>query len=213
MDAWGLTTADAVPVMDTLVAGVQEFGGTAEDSLGLLNSLAPALQAANIGWEDAAGMINLFNRAGVDANVTATAFARALQQVESPEELQQLISDIAAIEDPFERAQKAADVFGVKAGPKLALALADSGGDLSAFRLETEQTADSLDEAAESMLTTSDKIRIGFDKLSAGFRDVGAQFGPLVTGFASLATLLGPSPIPQDAGLPAADRRRHGGVR
>lgn len=192
MDAWGLTAADTGRVMDVVTAGVQEFGGTASSSLNLLNSLAPALQAANMKWDDAAGVINLFNRAGVDANVTATAFARALQQVESPEELQQLVSDIAATEDPFERAQLAAEVFGAKAGPKLALALADSGGDLTAFKIGIEDAAGATTTAAESMLTDGDKIRGAVDKIMAGAREVGQEFGPALSGLAGIGSLVSP---------------------
>jgi TP901 family phage tail tape measure protein len=88
MDSWNLTADQTGNVMDVVTAGVQEFGGTAQDSLGLLNTLAPSLQAANMQWDDAAGLINLFNRAGVDASVTATAFNKVLTKVKSPEELQ-----------------------------------------------------------------------------------------------------------------------------
>jgi hypothetical protein len=52
--------------------------------------------------------------------------------VKSPEELQRLIDDISNTADPFLRAQKAADLFGQKAGPKLANALA--GKTLKDFR-------------------------------------------------------------------------------
>jgi hypothetical protein len=192
MDAWGLQTSDAGEILDTVTAGVQQFGGTASDSMALLNSLAPALQAAGMSWQDAAGMINLFNRAGVDANVTATAFNKALQKVKSPEELQQLISDIGATEDPFQRAQKAADLFGAKAGPKLALALSDSKGDLSAFKLSAEDVAGTVAQAGEDMLTTGDKIKMFADKTGAVLRGLGQDFGPLATGLLSITTLAAP---------------------
>lgn len=206
MDSWNLTADQTGDVMDVVTAGVQEFGGTASDSLGLLNALAPSLQAANMEWDDAAGVINLFNRAGVDANVTATAFSKALQKVESPEELEQLIKDIAATEDPFERAQLAAETFGAKAGPKLALALADSGGDLTAFKIGIDEARGATDKAGEAMLTTGDKIKGLADKFAAGAREIGQKFGPALTGAASAASLSAPLLKPfAKLGKPAAE--------
>ena len=124
--------------MDTLIAGHQTYGGSVSESQDLLAKLAPVLQGANMGWQQGTELINLFNAAGVDASAGITGMTKALGEVESPEELQALLVDIATTVDPFERAQKAIDAFGAKAGPKLAQALQASGGDLSRFGFELE---------------------------------------------------------------------------
>src|SRR6185503_1252437 len=128
LDAWGLTAEHSAGIMDMLIESHQRYGGSITDNQRLLAGLAPTLQAANLDLEDANGLLNLFARAGVGAEAAQTAFTRALGQVGSPDELQSLLADISAIEDPFLRAQQAADLFGARAGTKLAQALSDAEG-------------------------------------------------------------------------------------
>ena len=86
----------------------------------------------------------MFAVAGVDAAAAPAALTKALKKVKSPAELQTLIDQISATEDPFKRAQLASDLFGAKAGPKLAQALAQ--GTIGDFKV-------SLDEAAGATTT------------------------------------------------------------
>jgi len=192
MDAWNLTAADAGPLLDVITKGTQQYGGVAGDTLQTLGDMAPALAAANLGWQDGAAMINLFNEAGVPAEAITTAFNKALQEVESPEELQQLIDDISATEDPFARAEKAAELFGTRAGPKMAAALGESGGDLDAYAISIDEAAGATQQAADDMMTDADRIRGVFDKIAAGARTLGQELGPALTGAAGAMQLLGP---------------------
>ncbi len=79
------------------------------------------------------------------------ASPRRWARSESPEELQALLVDIASHADPFERAQKAIDAFGAKAGPKLAQALQASGGDLSRFGFELDEVTGRTEDAAAAL--------------------------------------------------------------
>jgi len=81
-----------------------------------------------------------------DEPVTLDQMAQVLGH-RKPEELQALIKDVASTVDPFKRAQKAADLFGARAGPKLAQALADSGGDLDAFGIKMDDAKDATTDA------------------------------------------------------------------
>ena len=51
------------------------------------------------------------------------AFNYAARQVKSPEEFKKIIGDIQAINDPTERAQKAVELFGSRAGVALSMCL------------------------------------------------------------------------------------------
>jgi hypothetical protein len=106
-----------------------------------------------------------------------------------------LIAQIGAIDDPLLRAQKAAELFGSKAGPKLAAAIKPGMTSLDDFKVTAQDAAGATDKAAQSMETTTDKIRGAFDKLAAGARDLGQQFGPALSGIGAITSALGPSLI------------------
>jgi hypothetical protein len=192
LDAWGLAATDSAGIMDMLIESHQRYGGSITDNQRLLAGLAPTLQAANLDLEDANGLLNLFARAGVGAEAAQTAFTRALGKVGSPEELQSLLADISAIEDPFVRAQKAADLFGARAGTKLAQALSDADGDLGRFNVSIEDSAGAMDEARDAGLTMGDKVQLGLARIASMATEVLGPAGPLLTAVASLSTLGGP---------------------
>lgn len=123
--AWNLTADENVSLMDKLLVAQQKYGLSVTDSQAKLVNLAPSLQALGMDVDDAVGYLAMFNQAGVDSSTVTTAFTKALTKVKSPEELKQLITDIQNTEDPLERAQKASELFGTKAGPQMAQALAD----------------------------------------------------------------------------------------
>ena len=204
--------------MDTLIAGHQAYGGSVSESQDLLAKLAPVLQGANMGWQEGTELINLFNAAGVDASAGITGLTKALGAVESPDELQALLVDIASTVDPFERAQKAIDAFGAKAGPKLAQALQASGGDLSRFGFELEDIAGKTEEAAAVLDDTlTSKLRLAVNHGLSLLRGFGMSVGPVLTGAVSAISFgktLGLdralSPLFRGAGRTAAGAFRSG---
>lgn len=186
LDAWNLTAADTGAMMDTLIAGQQTYGGSIKDSQDLLAKLAPVLQAANMQWQQGTELINLFNAAGVDASAGVTGITKALGKVKSPEELQALLVDIARTADPFERAQKAIDLFGAKAGPKLAQALQASGGDLSRFGFQLDDVTGRTEDAAAALdATLTSKLKLAVNQGLAILRGFGMEVGPVLTGAVS----------------------------
>jgi len=186
LDAWNLTAADTTAIMDTLVAGQQTYGGSITDSQDVLAKLAPVLQGANMDWQQGTELINLFNAAGVDASAGITGMTKALGKVKSPEELQALLQDIATTVDPFERAQKAIDAFGAKAGPKLAQALQTSGGDLSRFGFDLDAITGKTEDAADALDSTlTSRLKLAVNGGLAILRGFGMQVGPVLTGAVS----------------------------
>lgn len=190
--AWNLTAADTAMVMDKLKGSNEQFGGTLQANQDLLTKLAPTLQAANMSLDDGITLVNLFNDAGVDGTAAVTGLTKALGQVESPDELKALLADIGATEDGFERGQKAIDLFGAKAGTKLAQALHRSGGDLSRFALDNERAVGSVDRAADALDDTwSVRIKKALNAASSLIRGFGMELGPLLTGAFAGLNLLG----------------------
>lgn len=189
-DAWNLTAKDTQGIMDVLIASHQKYGGSIEGSQAALAELAPSLQAANMSWEQGAGLLNLFNAAGVDSAAATAGMQRALTKVKSPEELQKLLDDISATEDPFERATKAADLFGSRAGAKMGQVLGAAGGDIDQFTISVEEATGATTKANDALEGTfSAKLKLAINGVTSALRGLGMEFGPLLTGAASLGTL------------------------
>jgi hypothetical protein len=190
LDSWNLEASESAGIMDVLVKSHQLYGGSIEENQRLLAQLAPALQAANMSWEEGQGLLNLFSRAGVGGEAAATAFNRALGLVKSPEELRRLLEDISAIEDPFERAQKAAQVFGSRAGTKLGQALSDAEGDLGRFIVSVDDAAGATKKAADALDNTiTSKFKLALNQATALVRGFGMEMGPILTGAMSTVWL------------------------
>jgi hypothetical protein len=190
LDQWGLTASDAQGIMDKLIVSHQKYGGEIEQNEGTLAKLAPALRAANFEIDDGIALLGLFGSKGLDADQATAAFAKALTKVKSPEELQALIKDIAATEDPFERASKAADLFGARAGAKLANAL--GGANLDDYKISIEESTGATERAAEVLDSTfGARFQLLMKGAGAALIGFGSNFGPALTGLASLASLGG----------------------
>lgn len=190
LDAWNLTADDSHKVMDTLVVSHQKYGGSVADDQAALAALAPTLKAMNGTWQDAIGLLDLAKASGIDSADAITGLNKALGKVKSPEELQRLIDDISNTTDPFLRAQKAADLFGQKAGPKLANALA--GKHLQDFAINMDDAAGATDRAADALdQGFGAQARKKLSEFGAALRGLGADWGPLLTGAAGFASLAG----------------------
>jgi hypothetical protein len=191
LDALNLTADKAPGIMDALVLSHQKYGGSINANIDALSAMGPALNASNLSVDDGIGLLNMFAAAGVDAAGAPQALQKALGKVKSPAELKALIDDISSTADPFLRAQKAADLFGAKAGAKLAQAL--SKGKIEDFTV-------SMDEAAGASTKAADTIQSGFGNqaqlvvknFGGALAEIGTNFGPLILGFGALLPALTP---------------------
>jgi hypothetical protein len=179
LDSWGLTAADAQEVMDKLIVSHQEYGGTIADNEKTLAALAPAMQAANLQIDDGIALLNLFGAKGIDANTASAAFAKSLTKVKSPEELQALITDISNTEDPFLRAEKAAKLFGARAGAKLANAL--QGANLDDYKVDMSEAAGATEKAADAVESGwGHKFTLLMHQAGGALAEFGQKFGPVL---------------------------------
>ena len=194
LDAYNLDASESVGIMDQLTASHQQFGTDVGASASVLGRLAPQLTAANLELDDGVGLLNLFAASGVDASKAPQALTAALSKVESPEELQQLIEDIAATEDPFERAQLAIDLFGSRAGPQLANALAGTSGNLQDFAISSEDAAGATEEAAEAMDSSFGRqAQLWIRNIQGMATDMVQSLGPGIGGVAVAASTAAPA--------------------
>lgn len=187
LDNWNLTAERSKGLMDQLILSHQKYGGSIADNEKTLAALAPAMKAANLQIDDGIALLNLFGAKGLDAEVASAAFSKALTKVKSPAELQTAIADIAGTKDGFERASKAADLFGARAGAKLANALGDAK--LDDYKVSIEQAAGATDKAADdinSSITT--KIQLALHEFIGTVAGFAAPAGPVLTGTAAVVS-------------------------
>jgi hypothetical protein len=189
VDAGVITVDQMSGMMDKLVASHSKFGVNINDTISALISFAPAMRAANISTDDAIGLMNMFSESGLDAEATTKAFNLALTKVKSPEELQALIADISATEDPLKRAQKSVDLFGAKAGVKLANALKPGSGGIAAWSVNAAEAAGAVQKAGDALdADPFIKAKLWLKQLSGSLAETGTNAGDLLMVFA----LLGP---------------------
>lgn len=179
MDNWNLTADHAQEIMDKLIVSHQKYGGSISDNEVTLGKLAPAMQAANFQIDDGIALLGLFGAKGLDSERAAAAFSKALTKVKSPEELQFLIDDISNTIDPFERAQKAAALFGAKAGAQLANAL--GGVDFTDYTIGMGEAQGATEKAADAIESGfGAQFQLILKNAGGALAEFGSNFGPLL---------------------------------
>lgn len=194
LDSWHMT-ADQLPgLMDQLIAGTQRYGGTVAGAQAAVVALAPAIQGLGGTFSDATGFVNLFETAGLDASAAARGLNTALSKLKPGQTLDDLIKQVSSIVDPTQRAQEAMRLFGTRSGSGLANALQPGITSLGQFVVSTTDASGATETAANVIKGTfSNQVKLAIQNVTGALAELGTQFGPAVTGFASLATLLGPT--------------------
>ena len=101
----------------------QETNMSIDDLLGNLNAIAPQMKALGLGVKEATGFIGMMAKAGFDASEITMGLNTALQKIESPEQLYEIMQQIKDAPDDFTAASMAVDTFGARGGAKMAAAL------------------------------------------------------------------------------------------
>lgn len=192
LDAWGLTAADAVGIMDKLVVSHARYGTSITGMQDGLARLAPQLRGLNLGLDDGIGLLNLFATKGLDASAAQRALNTAIQKLPPGTSLTDFITQLTAIEDPAERAAKASEVFGAMAGPKMANALVPGIKGLSDFEVTATDAAGATKRSAKVLDDEiGGRITRAVHDLTGALIGAGKEFGPVLTGLAGLGSLAG----------------------
>ena len=128
--AWGIKGADQSKMLDTLFRVSQKTGvGVAELSTSLAENQV-VLKASGFSAQESAALFGVLGKAGLDASTVMPALGKAMATAgKDGKDAGVLISEtftaIKAAPDATSAAGIAMDVFGAKAGPKLAAAIRD----------------------------------------------------------------------------------------
>lgn len=191
LDAWGLTIQDSVGLMDKLVLSHQKYGGSITANQGALAAMAPQLRALNLDIDDGIGLLNLFASSGLDAAAIPRALNTAIQNLNG-KPLEAFVAELAAIEDPGERARRAVEVFGSKAGVALSNAIRPGMTSLQDFQVSATEAAGATERARDAIDGSfGSQVQLKIKQATAELIAFTDQFGPLLTGTAALASIGG----------------------
>lgn len=179
-DAWGLTAEESAKSLDMLKKSNEEYGTDLVAVQQALTGVAPAAKALGLSFEEANGIMNLFASSGLDAGQAMTAFTYAAKQVKSPEEFRKLLADIQSIKDPTERAQKAVELFGARAGVAMANAL-DGTKNLQDFIVTMDSATGTVSKAsAEFDNNLNVQIELAKKQFTGLVQELGEKFMPVI---------------------------------
>jgi len=179
-DAWGLTAEESAKSLDMLKKSNEEFGTDLVAVQNALKGVAPAAKALGLSFEETNGIMNLFASSGLDAGQAMTAFTYAAKQVKSPEEFRKMLDNIQKIKDPTERAQKAVELFGARAGVAMANAL-DGTKNLQDFIVTMDSAAGTVSKAsAEFDNNLNVQIELAKKQFTGLVQELGEKFMPVI---------------------------------
>lgn len=192
LDAWNLDASKSVEVMDKLIVSHQKYGGSISENEKALSDLAPQLQALNLDIDDGIALLNVFASSGLDASKAQFALNSAISKLPKGVTMEDFVRQLAAIEDDGERARKAIEVFGSRAGAGLANALRPGVDSLDAFKVTTSEATGATRDAADALdQTFGSRFKLLLKGAAAALIDFGRDWGSALTGVASAASLLG----------------------
>lgn len=178
MASFGLESKDAGAFLDTLNSVGQNTGIDMNTLASSLVSNGSALKELGMSASDAATFLGVLETSGVDASTVMTGLSKAQKlAMESGTSLFDTLS-IA-----LENSDQAIDIFGAKAGPKLATAFSDGTLSLEMFRSGTTNLNDSLGSVSEtydSTIDSTDRFKTAMNELELAGADVGEVMGESV---------------------------------
>lgn len=181
LDAWNLTADDAGGIMDKLIVSNQKYGGVISENQSALADMAPAMQAANMTVDDGIALLNLFNAAGIDAAKAPAMLAKAVKQLKPGQDINDLIAQIGAIEDPTLRAQKAMEIFGAKTGIGMAQAIQPGMRSLDDLTASLGDTTGANEDAAKVIEDSwGNRFQLLMKNAGGALAEFGTKFGPLL---------------------------------
>lgn len=178
MASFGLESKDTGAFLDTLNSVGQNTGIDMNTLANSLVSNGSALKELGMSASDAATFLGTLETSGVDASTVMTGLSKAQKMaMESGTSLFDTLS-IA-----LENSDQAIDIFGAKAGPKLATAFNDGTLSLEMFRSGTTNLNDSLGSVSETYdatIDSTDRFKTAMNELELAGSDVGRVMGESV---------------------------------
>lgn len=191
---FGVAAGDQGPKLDELFRVSQATGVSVKDLASGMAGSGAVLRQVGLGFEDSAALIGTLGKAGLAAGDVMPALSKSLATAaKEGKDAKSVFADtfnaIKGAPDDTAAASAAMDVFGAKAGPKLAALVRE--GKLSYEDLAKSITAngDTIMKASEDTQDFPEKLKMLGNQAKLAFEPLASQVITLAT---DLSTKLGP---------------------
>lgn len=207
-NAFGVSVADQPAKLDELFRASQATGVSVTDLASVMASGGSVLQTAGLDFEHSASLLGLLGKAGLDTSAVMPALSRVIKNAaeggfDAADAFRNTFDSIKRAPDDTAAAGSAIDLFGAKAGPKLAVAIREgrlsyddlassiaAGGDT--INGAADDTADFAEKwqtfKNQTLLTLQPIAEKVFGAVGDAMERIGPALGPVI---ASVGDFLG----------------------
>ena len=202
-NAWSIATEDQAGALDHVFKVSQQTGASVTELMDIVTRNAGIFDSMNMSFEESVVLLGQFNKIGIDGSKAVGALAKATatfakENIPAREGLERTFKIIKDLGPSTEATNLAVEVFGVKAGPQLASAIAQ--GKLSVDELmksvkESPETIKSAAEAtdgfAEGLRKLGNRAIIALEPLGTKLIEIGERAIPYLEKLANAAIKVG----------------------
>lgn len=189
---WGTATEDQAATMDKLYRAAQASGIGIDDLSTSLVSYGAPLRNLGFTFEESTALLSQFNKAGVNTETVFAGLKAGVGKLAKdgeaiPETFRRIVDEITALGPGTEATAKAIELFGQRAGPDLADAIAGGKFEIEDMLAAIEGGEDTIAQAAadtadfgEKWQLIKNRILVGLEPLATKvFDGVGAAMDRL----------------------------------
>lgn len=196
MAAYGIEAKDAGNYLDVLNKVGQDTGVNVDTLAESVTANAGALKQMGLDSTQAAFFVGQLEKSGIDSSTALGGLQKALANGAKDgksmgEVLAEVQDKIVGAGSDTEAAAAAMEIFGAKAGPKMAEALRSGALDFEALATSATDAAGSVDKTFEETLDPADKFKLMMNSLkTTGFEVANTMFTALAPALEKLANWL-----------------------
>ena len=179
MNNFGVTAADQSGKLDELFRASQSSGVAVSDLAGQMASSGAQMRSVGLDFEQSAGLLGTLGKAGLDAGDVMPALGKAMAEAakhgqSAQDVFQTTFSTIKNAPSDVAASGAALDVFGAKAGPKLAALIREG-------KLSYEDMVGSITKGKDSIMGASGDTQDFGEKLTKLKNNVLVALEPIAT--------------------------------
>jgi phage-related minor tail protein len=179
MNNFGVTAADQSGKLDELFRASQSSGVAVSDLAGQMASSGAQLRSVGLDFEQSAGLLGTLGKAGLDAGDVMPALGKAMAEAakhgqSAQDVFQTTFSTIKNAPSDVDASGAALDVFGAKAGPKLAALIREG-------KLSYEDMVGSITKGKDTIMGASGDTQDFGEKLTKLKNKVFLALEPIAT--------------------------------
>jgi TP901 family phage tail tape measure protein len=185
---WGVANKDVSFLMDKLFTAAQKTGVPIQELVDAVLQGSPAFRALGIGMDQSIAIIGSLTKAGIDAGSVVQGLNKAISLAAKEgkpagDAIRSVFEAIQNAVSPTEALTVAVDIFGSKAGPKMADAIRSGAFSVDQLTAAVQgsqgainQTAKDTDDFAEKFTILRNKITVALEPLANRVFDLANRF-------------------------------------